>query len=69
MIVIVSRYTRAKKSSMENPDMREWVPNYLCENIRPSPPKDSVMYLRDLIVILDDIVLLLFYSQTFFTGV
>ena len=51
MIMIVSGYTLDRKSSMENPDCREWVPTSLCENPSLSLPKESVPDLRDLIVI------------------
>ena len=53
MIIFVSGYTLARKSSMENPDRREWVPTSLCENPRLSFPKDNVPYLSDLGVILE----------------
>ena len=51
IIMIISGYTLARKTSMENTDQSEWVPNYLCENLRRSSLKDSVTELSDLIVI------------------
>ena len=42
MIMIVSGYTLARKSSTENPDQSEWVPTSLRENPRSSSPKESV---------------------------
>ena len=51
MIIIVSGYTLAIESSMENPDQMEWVPTSLCENPRLSLPKESVPVLRDLVLI------------------
>ena len=53
MIMIVSEHTLYIKSSMENPDLNEWVPTSLCENPRLSLPKESVLYLRYLVVILE----------------
>ena len=51
MIIIVSRYNLDRKSSMENPHWREWVTTSLCDNPRRFIPKESVLDLRDLIVI------------------
>ena len=51
MIVIVSGYTLARYSSMENPYHMEWVPTSLCENPSLSSPKESVPTLSDLVVI------------------
>ena len=51
MIIIVSGYTRARKSSISNHNQREWVPTSLCENPRRYYLNDSVLDLSDLIVI------------------
>ena len=69
MIMIVSGYTMDWKSSMENPDRSEGVPNYLCENTRRSSPKESVPDTSGLIFIWDVMFVLWFYIHTVFTGV
>ena len=69
MIMIVSEYTLARKSSMEKSDQSEWVPTYFWENPRRSSPKDSVPDLSNLVVIWDVIVVLLFSTHNMFTGV
>ena len=51
MVMIVSRYNMARKSSVENPYRSEWGPTYLCENPRRSSPKYSVPDLIFLIII------------------
>ena len=51
MIIIVSGYTFDRKSSMENPDQREWVTTSLCENPIIYYPKESVPDLRYLVSI------------------
>ena len=51
MIMVVSGYTLDRKSPMENPDLREWVPTSLCENPRIYSPKEIVPDLRYLVVI------------------
>ena len=58
MVMIVSGCTMSRKSSMANHDRSEWVPTYLCDNPRRSPPKESVTELSVLIFILDSIVVL-----------
>ena len=50
MIMIVSRYTLARYSSMANPDLMECVPLSLCENPSLYSPKENVPDLRDLVV-------------------
>ena len=51
MITIVSGYTMARRSLMENPDLSEWVPTSLCDNPRRSYPEKSVPEHINLIVI------------------
>ena len=68
MIMIVSGYTLARKSSMEKLDRSEWVPTSLCDNPRYSSPKESVTELRNFMFIWDVIVVLWFFSHTVFTG-
>ena len=58
VIMIVSRYNLATKSSMVNPYCSEWGPNSLCDNPRRSSPNESVSDLRYLIFIWDVIVVL-----------
>ena len=53
MIMIVSGYNLDRNSSMENPEQREGVPTYLCENPSPHSSKESVPGLRDFVVILE----------------
>ena len=49
MIMIVSEYTLARYSSIENPDLMEWVPNSLCENPILYFPTEIVPDLSDLV--------------------
>ena len=58
MIMIVSGYTLARKSSMANPDRMEWVPTSLCENTSLSSSKESVPALSEFVVICEVIVVL-----------
>ena len=51
MINIVSGYTCASKSSVDNHDRREWVNTSLCKNPRRYYLKESVPYLGDLVLI------------------
>ena len=51
IIVIVSGYTGARKSSLENDDYREWVPISLCDKPKFYSLKESVSDIRYLIVI------------------
>ena len=51
MIMIVYRYNLYRKSSIVNSDRSEWVPNYLCENLRHSSQKESVPDLIFVIII------------------
>ena len=68
MIMIVSGYTLARKSSMAKPDRSEWVPTFFSDNPRHSYPKESVLDLSDMVVILDVIVVLWFPTHNVFTG-
>ena len=49
MIMIVSGYTLARYSYMENPDQIEWVPTSLCKNTSLCSPKESVPELSYLV--------------------
>ena len=69
IIIIVSGYTCARKSSTENPDRREWLTSSLCDNSRRSSLKKSVMGIRDLIIVWDFIVVFWFYTHNVHTGV
>ena len=53
MIMIVSRYTRARKILMEKYDYREWVSTFLCENPSRSYPKERYYDISVMIFILD----------------
>ena len=63
VIMVVYGYTLDRKMSMENTDQREWNPTYLWDNMRRSYPKESVPYLRYLIVIWD-VIFILDFSPT-----
>ena len=69
IIMIVSRYTLARKTAVAKPYQSDWVTTSLWENPRCSSPKVSVPDLSDLVVILDIIVVLWFVTHTVFTGV
>ena len=69
MIVIISGYTIARKSSMAKPNWSEWVPISLCKEPRCFSPKESLPDLRFLVLILDVIVVLILSTHTVFTGV
>ena len=69
MIMIVSRYTLARNTTMEKLDLSEWVLISLCNIPRRSSPKKSMPDLSDLVVIWDVIVVLCFPTHTVFTGV
>ena len=69
IIMIVSGYTLAIKSSLVNPEQREWVSTSLCENIIFNFPKESVPDHRYLVVIWELIYVLWCSAHTSFTGV
>ena len=58
VIMIVSGYTLARYSSMENPDCMEWVPTSSCENPSLYSPKESVPAHSEFVVICEVIVVL-----------
>ena len=51
MIIIVSGYNLARKSSTANTDRSKWVPTYFCENPSHSSPEEIIPDLSVLIVI------------------
>ena len=69
MIMIVSRYTLARKSSVVKPFWSEWVPIYLQENLRQSSPKEHFPDPIDFIVFWDVVFFLWFSTHTLLTGV
>ena len=67
-IMIVSGYTLDIKISMDNTYRGEWLTNSLCDNPMHSSSKDSVPDLIFLIVILNVMLVLDFFTHTMLIG-
>ena len=68
IIMIVSRYTQARKISMATPDWSEWVPTSFFDNSIWSSPKEIAPDLSFLIDICDVIIALELSAHIVFTG-